>query len=223
MKSIIARGTLALLIAGSMYVSTSYAADDAAAVAPVSVPAGSYTLDKTHASITFRVNHLGFSRYTSKFKTFDAQLQFDPNDLCASSVSATIDPRSLDLDNPPPGFVDQLLGEKWLDAAKFPTMTFRSTNVEALADNQARVTGEFTLHGVTKPVVLDVTFNGGYPGHAMDANARIGFSATGTFLRSDFGITYGIPAPGSAMGVSDQVDIAIEAEFSGPPLATAAE
>jgi len=221
-KSILMPGVLALLAVCSLPLA---AANDApAAPAPAvsaAVPAGAYTLDKTHASITFRVNHLGFSRYTAQFKQFDAQLQFDPENIAASSVTATIDPRSLDLDSPPPGFVDQLLGEQWFNVAQFPLMSFKSTKVEALEGNKARVTGDFTLHGVTKPVVLDATFNGGYAGHPMDPHARVGFSASGTLLRSDFGIDYGIPEPGSTMGVSDEVEIAIEVEFSGPPLATA--
>lgn len=219
-KSIVALGVMVLLAVCSRQ---PVAADDAAAApaAAAQVPAGAYTLDKTHASITFRVNHLGFSRYTAQFKQFDAKLQFDPRDIAASSVSVTIDPRSLDLDNPPPGFVDQLLGEQWLNVAQFPMMSFQSTKVEALEGNKARVTGDFTLHGVTKPVVLDATFNGGYAGHEMDPYARIGFSATGTLLRSEFGIAYGIPEPGSLMGVSDAVEFAIEVEFSGPPLAAA--
>lgn len=221
-KSILMPGVLALLAVCSLPLT---AANDApAAPAPAvsaAVPAGAYTLDKTHASITFRVNHLGFSRYTAQFKQFDAQLQFDPENIAASSVTATIDPRSLDLDSPPPGFVDQLLGEQWFNVAQFPLMSFKSTKVEALEGNKARVTGDFTLHGVTKPVVLDATFNGGYAGHPMDPHARVGFSASGTLLRSDFGIDYGIPAPGSTMGVSDEVEIAIEVEFSGPPLAAA--
>jgi polyisoprenoid-binding protein YceI len=221
-KSILMPGVLALLAVCSLPLT---AANDApAAPAPAvsaAVPAGAYTLDKTHASITFRVSHLGFSRYTAQFKQFDAQLQFDPENIAASSVTATIDPRSLDLDSPPPGFVDQLLGEQWFNVAQFPLMSFKSTKVEALEGNKARVTGDFTLHGVTKPVVLDATFNGGYAGHPMDPHARVGFSASGTLLRSDFGIDYGIPAPGSTMGVSDEVEIAIEVEFSGPPLAAA--
>jgi polyisoprenoid-binding protein YceI len=221
MKLLVSLCVLGLFAVSVMQPSPTSAAESA--TAPAVVPAGAYTLDKSHASLTFRVNHLGFSWYTAQFKSFDAQLQFDPKNLAASSVSATIDPRSLDLDSPPEGFVDQLLGDKWLDAAKFPTMSFRSTKVEALSSNKARVTGDFTLHGVTKPVVLEATFNGGYPGHAMDPHARIGFSATGTLRRADFGITYGIPEAGSTMGVSDEVAIAIEAEFSGPPLATASE
>ena len=76
-------------------------------------------MEKAHASLVFRVSHLGFSNYSAQFKNFDAQLQFDPKNLAASSVTATVDPRSLDLINPPPGFVDELLGDQFLDAAKF--------------------------------------------------------------------------------------------------------
>lgn len=185
------------------------------------VPAGIYTIDKAHASLTFRVDHLGFSNYTARFKRFEAQLQFDPDAISASSVTATVDPRSLDLDNPPPGFTDALLGEKWLDTAQFPEMTFRSTKVESTGANTFRITGDFTLHGVTQPVVLDATYNGGYEGHPMDPHARIGFSAHGSLQRSAFGIAYGIPAPGTTMGVGDNVEVVIEAEFSGPPFAGA--
>jgi polyisoprenoid-binding protein YceI len=124
----------------------------------------------------------------------------------------------LDLVNPPAGFYDELMGEQFLDAGKFPQMTFKSTKLESIAANQVRITGDFTLHGVTKPVTLEATFNGGYEGHPMDPHARVGFSAHGFLNRSDFGIGYGVPAPGTTMGVSDRVDITIDAEFSGPPM-----
>ncbi|MBO9558022.1 MAG: polyisoprenoid-binding protein [Caulobacter sp.] len=185
------------------------------------VPAGDYTLDKAHASLEFKVNHLGFSHYTARFTDFDAKLKFDPANPSASSVEATIDPKSLTLNAPPAGFKDELTGKAWFDAAQYPAIIFRSTKVEVTGANTAKVTGDFTLHGVTKPVVLDVTFNGGYAGHPMDPHARIGFSAKGVFKRSDFGMGFGVPAPGSTMGVGDAVDVTIEAEFSGPALAKA--
>jgi polyisoprenoid-binding protein YceI len=150
------------------------------ATAPAPVPAGAYTLDKSHASLTFRVDHLGFSNYTARFKRFDAELQFEPAAIAASSVVVTIDPHSLDLDNPPEGFTDTLLGAEWLDETQFPEMVFRSTKVESTGANTFRILGDFTLHGVTKPVVLEATFNGGYEGHPMDPHARIGFSAHGS-------------------------------------------
>ena len=201
---------------------TEPAATPAPAVpAKVDVPAGAYTLDKAHASMTFKVNHLGFSHYTAQFTDFDAKLQFDPANPTAASLTATIDPTSLDLPTPPAGFLDTLVGEQWLDAKKYPEITFRSTKVAVTGARSAKITGDLTLHGVTKPIVLDATFNGGYAGHPMDPHARIGFSAHGKFNRSDFGIAFGVPAPGTTMGVSDQVDVSIETEFSGPALAKA--
>jgi polyisoprenoid-binding protein YceI len=189
---------------------------------PGSIPAGSYSLDKPHASLIFRVSHLGFSHWTARFTNFDAKLQFDPARPAVSQVTVTIDPASLTPDNPPAGFVSSLLGVQWFDVGQFPQMTFRSTRVQAVAPNTLHITGELTLHGVTKPVTLDATYNGGYAGHPMDPHARIGFSAHGALKRSDFGISLGIPQPGSTMGVGDEVEFTIEAEFSGPPWAGAA-
>ncbi len=203
------------------------AAEAPAAPAPVpakvDAPAGAYTLDKAHANIVFQVNHMGFSHYTARFADFDVKLQFDPANPAAMKVEATIDPNSLELPHPPAGFHKELVGPHWLDAVKFPAITFHSTAVEPTGPKTARVTGDFALHGVTKPVVLDVTFNGGYPGQPMDPHARIGFSAKGSFKRADFGMGFGVPAPGSTMGVSDDVDVMIETELTGPPLAVAAK
>jgi len=194
----------------------------AAAPAAPQVPAGDYKLDPSHANLEFKVNHLGFSHYTARFTDFDASLKFDPAHPETSSVEATIDPKSLTLPRPPAGFKDELTGKSWLDAGQYPAITFRSTKVEVSGANTAKITGDFTLHGVTKPVLLEATFNGGYAGHPMDPHARIGFSAHGVFKRSEFGIGYGVPAPGSTMGVSDEVQVQIEAEFSGPALAASA-
>jgi polyisoprenoid-binding protein YceI len=182
-------------------------------------PAGTYKLDKSHASLDFRVNHIGFSNYTARFANWDAELQLDPKNPSAASVTATVDLASLTLPAPPKGFVEELLNEKWLGAKQSPQMTFKSTKVELTGANTAKVTGDFTLKGVTLPVTLDATFNGGYAGHAYEPNARIGFSAKGALNRSAFGVKEGVPPPGSTMGVSDNVDIIIEAEFTGPPKA----
>lgn len=193
------------------------------AEAPVDVPAGAYTIDPAHTSILFRVDHLGFSNYTARFKKATAQLQFDPNDLSASNVTVVVDAKSLETDFPDPAKLDfnaELLGEAWLNGAKYPEITFRSTSVEPTGARTMRINGELTLRGVTRPMVLEARFNGGYRGHPMDPNARIGFSAKGVLKRSEFGITYGIPAPGTTMGVSDEVNVIVETEFSGPPLSS---
>lgn len=211
------------LLAAALLLSTphTFAAD---AIVPVktNVPAGAYTLDRSHASLIFRVNHMGFSNYTARFKRFDAKLQLDPKNPSTAHVEATIDVSSLETDFPTPEKVDfnaELLSDQWLNAGKFPQMTFKSTAVEMTGPDTARIKGELSLHGITKPLVLDAKFNGGYPGQQMDPNARIGFSARTGLKRSDFGVSAGIPAPGTTMGVSDAVEIIIEAEFTGPPLA----
>lgn len=182
----------------------------AAAPAP---PAGAYVMDKAHTSVSFRVNHLGFSRYTARFANVDGKLKFDPAAPATMAVEAIIDPQSLQLNTPPAGFHDQLMGKGWFDAGIFKAITFKSTKVDPTGANTAKVTGDFTLHGVTKPVTLDVTYNGGWPPNAMDG-ARIGFSAHGVIKRSAFGMGAGVPAPGSSMGVGDDVEVMIETEFS---------
>lgn len=181
-------------------------------------PAGEYKLDLAHSSVNFRVSHLTFSRWTARFTKLDATLNADPANPAAAAITATIDARSLQTNYPLDDidFDETLIGPNWLDAAEYPTMTFRSTKVEVTSPKTAKVTGDFTLHGVTRPVTLDVTYNGGYGRHPYDPNSRIGFSAHGTLKRSDFGVSSGIPAPGSIMGVSDEVEIIIEAEFTRP-------
>jgi polyisoprenoid-binding protein YceI len=185
-------------------------------------PSGRYTLDKMHASLLFRVSHLGFSNYTARFKSFDATLDLDTQTPANSKLEVTVDATSLETDFPDPKVVDfnaQLQNAEWLDTATYPTITYRSTAIGLTSPNTAVVTGDFTLHGVTKPLTLNVTFNGGYPGLAdLDPNGRVGFSARTVLKRSDFGITTGIPAPGSNIGVGDDVEVIIEAEFSGPPM-----
>lgn len=181
------------------------------------IPAGDYKLDPAHASLVFTVSHLGFSNYTSSFGKFTADLKLDPANPGAAALNATVDPASLQLFNPPKGFLEELKGKDWVNTAEFPQITFKSTSVSVTGKNDADVTGDLTLHGVTKPVTLKMTYNGGYAGHVYEPNARIGFSAHGVFKRSDFGISQGVPAPGSNMGVSDDVSVRIEAEFTGPP------
>lgn len=201
-------------------------ATDTGTIVPMStdLPAGAYKLDPAHASLIFKVDHLGFSHYTARFKRFQADLQFDPKTPGNSSVTATVDPTSLETDYPEPEKLDfnaQIYGEEFLDAAKYPKMTFRSTEVRLTGPNTAKIIGDFTMHGVTQPLTLDATFNGGWKGIDQDPHARIGFSARGTLKRSDYGIGFGIPAPGSKLGVGDEVSIILETEFTGPPMQAA--
>jgi polyisoprenoid-binding protein YceI len=180
-------------------------------------PAGLYKMDRGHTSVNFGVSHMGFSNYTARFTKVDGQLNFDPANPAAMSVTATIDPASIQTNYPDKDydFDADLRGKNFFDTARFPQLTFKSTRVEPTGANTARVTGDLSLHGVTAPVVLDVTFNGGYAAMPMDpAGARIGFSAHGALKRSAFGMGMGVPEPGSNMGVGDEVEIMIETEFT---------
>lgn len=180
------------------------------------LPAGEYKLDPMHSSLTFRLYHMGFSHYTARFGTFDAAMKLDPAHPEKAQIAAQVDPQSIELNAPPAGFHDDLMGKTWLDATDHPVINFVSQGVEKTGANTARVNGLLTIKGITKPATLDVTFNGGYPGMDLDPHARIGFTATGNFKRSDFGMGFGVPAPGSHMGVSDAVTFTIDAEFTGP-------
>jgi polyisoprenoid-binding protein YceI len=196
-------------------------AEDVAPASTVPVPAGAYTLDKSHATLIFKVSHLGFSNYTARFKHFDAQLQFDPEKLAASQLTATVDARSIETDFPDPAKLDfnaHLQDKDWLDTASYPDMKYVSKSIDITGKNTMRIHGELTLRGVTKPMILEATYNGGYAGHPMDPHARVGFSAQGMLKRSDFGMSYGIPAPGTTMGVGDEVHVILELEFTGPAL-----
>lgn len=187
--------------------------------APADAPAGTYAMDLAHTSINFRVSHMGLSRYTARFTRADGVLVFDPAQPAAQSITATIDAGSLQTNYPDPGKLDfdSQVEKEFLEAGKFPKITFRSTKVEVTGPRSARVTGDLTLHGVTRPVTLETTFNGGYKANGMDPlGNRIGFSARGAFRRSDFGVAYGVPAPGTTFGVGDEVDLAIETEFTMP-------
>lgn len=219
-----ALGSMALLLGA--YCAMSCAADASAPPAMPAVtapPAGVYQIDKAHASLILRLSHMGFSTYTTRFSRFDATLTFDPNKISASKLVATIDATSFQMDEAPKMCMDIVQGDKLLDTKQFPQIVFRSEKIRMTGAKSFEITGTLNLHGVTRPVVLTGTYNGGYPGMPdMDPHARIGFSAHGAFKRSDFGMGYGVPAPGTTMGVGDLIDVSIEAEFSGPPLAAAA-
>lgn len=194
----------------------SESASDPSKFVPAPAPAGAYSEDKAHSSLVMRVSHLGFSHFTARFARFDIRLQLDPAHLGGSRVAVRIDPNSLVSDNAPAGFLESLEGPQWLDTGRFPELSYHSTRVEATGSNTLRIQGELTLHGVTRPVVLNGTFNGGYAGHPMDPHGRVGFSAHGSFKRSDFGVSFGLPPPGTKFGVGDEIDVTIETELSGP-------
>lgn len=175
------------------------------------LPAGNYAMDETHASLIWKVNHMGLADYAARFTKFDTKLYLDTQDITKSRVKATIDPRSVQTAYPYPeekDFDKKLSdGKEWLNAGEFPTITFTSTKIEKTGDNTGKMTGDLTFLGVTKPVTLDVTLTGTLGNHPFKNKPAVGFSATGSIKRSDFGMTTYIP------NIGDEVKIMIDAEF----------
>jgi polyisoprenoid-binding protein YceI len=130
---------------------------------PSAPPAGGvYALDPTHASLTWKVSHMGMSKYVARFTKFDARLLLDPRNPAASSVTATIDPRSIQTDYPvgKRDFNKELVEQPtWFNTSKFPKIEFASRSVKVVGKNRAQVLGDLTLLGVKKPVSLDVVLN----------------------------------------------------------------
>lgn len=175
------------------------------------MPAGIYDVDKTHASVVWKVNHLGLSDYVARFTSVDATLDFNPTSPEKSTISVRIDPTSLKTDYPYPEEenFDEVLskGEGWFNSVKFPQIAFESRSIEKTSDNEGIMTGDLTFLGVTKPVRLNVVFNGAFLKKPFTGVPALGFSATGTIKRSDFGMDTYVP------NIGDDVKIEIEAEF----------
>ncbi|WP_300393253.1 YceI family protein [Henriciella sp.] len=171
---------------------------------PETLRAGAYELDQAHAALVFRIGHMGFSDFVGRFDSFDASLDFDADNPESARLEAIIDMTSLSL--PDEDFAATLMGSQWFDADTWPQAVFRSTNVTVTGETTGKVTGDLTLHGETRPVTLDVTFNGGAR-DALRGAYVTGFSASTSIKRSDFGISRYIGA------VSDTVDLLIDVEF----------
>lgn len=181
--------------------------------APIEAPAGTYVLEKTHASLHWRIRHMGLSNYTARFKRFDATVQFDPVDLSRSSVQASIDVGSLETDLTTPDFNAELRGEPFFNVVRFPRATFSSKQVALTGPRSMRVLGDLTLLGVTRPVTLEVVLNGSMKNHPFAKVPALGFSAKATITRSAFGLN----PPPIREGVGDEVELLIEAELLKQP------
>lgn len=170
---------------------------------PSRVKGGTYQVDSGHTQVVFTVNHLGFNSYWGIFGGAKGTLTLDPAKPMAASVNIEI-PLS-DITTTSGELNTHLKAPNFFDAAKFPTATFKSTSV-TVDGTKAKIAGNLTLKGVTKPVVLDAWFTGAGLG-PMNKAETVGFEATTTVKRSDFGISYGVPF------VSDEVPLKITAAF----------
>lgn len=165
-----------------------------------------YKLDPTHTDVLFTWNHFGYSNPSANLNNADGTVVYDEKDPSKSSVEVTL-PLS-GLDTFVPKLDEHLKSKDFLDAAQFPNITFKSTKVAGAGKGKLKVTGDLTVHGVTKPVTLDVTVNK-VGDHPMLKVPAAGFDAVTTIKRSDFGVGAYVP------NVSDEIKIRITTEAHG--------
>lgn len=171
---------------------------------PTLATAGRYHVDSGHTQVLFTVNHMGFSQYTGQFTQPTGSLTLDPRNAARSQVAITF---PIDKVSTTVSALDEHLKKpEFFDATKYPTATFSSTSIVARG-RTATITGNLTLKGVTRPVTLAATFVGAGSGVMGAKKTNVGFHATGTIKRSDWGVNYGVPI------VSDQVELVINAAF----------
>ena len=182
----------------TLLVAALFAFAGAAFAAPVT-----YKIDPGHTNVLASWDHFGYSNPSINFGKAEGTIVYDAENVPSSSVQVTLPLTGLSAlaDE----FYDHLTGDKWFDAAKHPDASFKSTQVEAAGEGKLKVTGELTVKGITKPVVLDVKLNKAGE-HPMKKVPAIGFDATATVKRSDFGV--GAYAP----MVSDEVTLRITTE-----------
>ena len=162
-----------------------------------------YNLDASHSQVLFSYEHLGFSTTYNMFAGFEGEIMFDQEDPANSSVSVAMPVKSLYT-----GWekrFEHFMGDDFFGAEDGDMITFTSTGIEVTGDNTAEITGDLTMNGVTKSVVLDATLNKA-AAHPMQEKAWVGFDATTTLLRSDYGLDYAAPA------ISDEVEVMISVE-----------
>ncbi len=168
-----------------------------------------YQIDPVHSSAQFSVRHLMISNVRGEFAQVTGTVIYDPKNLKASSVEATIDATSINTHEPKRD--EDLKSSNFFDVAKYPTLTFKSTKVEPAGEGKLRVTGDLTIHGVTKAVALEV--EGPSPEVKMGANIKSGASASTTIHRKDFGLTWNRVLEGGGVVVGDEVKITLEIEM----------
>ena len=174
------------------------------ASAATAASAATWAIDPAHTNVQFSVRHMMLSNVTGEFGKVSGSIQGDQAAAASAVIEATIDASSINTREPKRD--EHLKSPDFLDVAKYPTITFKSKKIEPAGAGSFKVTGDLTLHGVTRPVTLNVVFNGVGPG-LMGAGTRMGFSGVGRIKRSEFNVTGGRPWAG------DDVDLQFDVEF----------
>ncbi len=175
---------------------------------PVLARADTWQIDSSHTSVEFTVRHMMISNVKGQFQKTTGTITANGNDAASAKIDVSIDASSVDTR------VERrdahLKSPDFLDVAKYPTITFKSTKVEAEGPNKWKVTGDLTLHGVTKQVALEVEGSGA-PVQVM-GNTRVGASATTKIKRGDFGLTWNKALEAGGVLVGEEVAISIDVE-----------
>jgi len=177
----------------------------------LAAPAGAATweADPAHSTVQFAVRHLMISTVRGAFTTFTATASGDPANPAAATIAASVDVSSIDTGNEKRD--GHLKSPDFLDVAKFPTITFKSKKIEKAGEGRTKVTGDLTLHGVTKEVVLEVEGPTAVIKDPM-GNVKAGASAKTRINRKDFGVTWNKTMDGGGVMVGDDIDISIDIE-----------
>jgi polyisoprenoid-binding protein YceI len=170
-----------------------------------------YDIDPAHTSAQFKVRHLMISHVKGEFTKISGSIVFDPENLAASSIDVTIDATSISTRDPQRD--GHLKSAEFLDAEKYPTITFKSTGITSTGVDSYAAAGELTIHGVTKPVTLDVE---GLTPEAKDPWGffRRGATASTKIERKDFGMTWNMALEAGGFVVGEQIHITIDVEFA---------
>lgn len=169
-----------------------------------------WNIDKAHSKIQFEIDHMVISEVTGQFKEYMGTVLSDKPDFSDLKVNATIQVNSISTDNDDRD--KHLVGEDFFNAAKYPTITFEGTSMQKKEDNKYKLTGNLTIHGVTKPVTLDVKYNGTQKDPW--GNIKAGFKVTGKIKRKDFGLTYNSTLETGGLLIGEEVEILINVELA---------
>ncbi|MFC0273427.1 YceI family protein [Metabacillus herbersteinensis] len=165
-----------------------------------------WAIDKAHSSVDFSVKHMMFATVKGGFQEFDAKIEADPTDLTTAAIEFTIDVASVDTRNNDRDV--HLRSADFFNVEEFPTMTFVSTSSEKKGENEYNVTGDLTLHGVTKSETFTVAFEG--TGIDPWGNEKAGFEVEGKINRSDYGLTWNAALETGGVLVGDQIKISLQ-------------
>jgi polyisoprenoid-binding protein YceI len=183
----------------------------AALVLAVLAPAfaAGYKIDAAHTTVLFSIRHI-FTDVQGKFQKFDGAIEYDPASPAAASVQFTVDAASIDTNNEKRD--GHLRSPDFFDAAKFPTLSFKSTKVTPKGKDMLEVTGDFTMHGVTKSITVPVKVLGVLD--SKDFGKKAGFSTTFTINRKDYGMTWNkvMDVGGALLGDDVKIEISVEAD-----------